>query len=59
MRRRQHVAAGRPQDAASVASLLITAEAVVADIPDEKPDTTPPMPDMGGGMGGGMPGMGM
>ncbi len=47
------------QDAASVASLLITAEAVVADIPDEKPDTTPPMPDMGGGMGGGMPGMGM
>ena len=46
------------QDAASVASLLITAEAVVADIPDEKPET-PPMPDMGGGMGGGMPGMGM
>ena len=50
------------QDAASVAGLLITAEAVIADLPDEKSDAAPPaMPDMGGmgGMGGGMPGMGM
>ena len=50
------------QDAASVAGLLITAEAVIADIPEEKKDM-PPMPDMGGGgmggMGGGMPGMDM
>ncbi len=35
------------QDAASVASLLITTEAMVAEVP--KPDA-PPMP--GGGMGG-------
>ena len=46
------------QDSASVAGLLITAEAVIADLPDEKKDM-PPMPDMGGGMGGGMPGMDM
>ena len=50
------------QDAASVAGLLITAEAVIADIPEEKKDM-PSMPDMGGGgmggMGGGMPGMDM
>ena len=49
------------QDSASVAGLLITAEAVIADLPEEKKDT-PPMPDMGGmgGMGGGgMPGMDM
>jgi len=50
------------QDAASVAGLLITAEAVIADIPEEKKDM-PPMPDMSGGgmggMGGGMPGMDM
>ena len=47
------------QDAASVAGLLITAEAVVADAPEEKTDTPtpPPMPDMGGM--GGMGGMGM
>ena len=44
------------QDSASVAGLLITAEAVIADLPEEKKDI-PPMPDMGG-MGGGMPGMG-
>ena len=50
------------QDSASVAGLLVTAEAVIADLPEEKKDT-PPMPDMGGGgmggMGGGMPGMDM
>jgi len=45
------------QDAASVASLLITTEAAVADTPDEKgAGGMPAMPDMGGmgGMGGGM-----
>ena len=50
------------QDSASVAGLLITAEAAIADKPEEKKDM-PPMPDMGGGgmggMGGGMPGMDM
>jgi len=44
------------EDAASVASLLITTEAMVAEIPEDKP-AMPPMPDMGGGMGG-MGGMG-
>ncbi|MGI9592419.1 MAG: chaperonin GroEL, partial [Myxococcota bacterium] len=43
------------QNAASVASLLLTTEAMVAEKPDEKGGG---MPDMGG-MGGGMPGMGM
>jgi len=37
------------QNAASVASLLLTTEAMVAEAPDEKGDA-------GGGMGGGMPG---
>ena len=49
------------QDSASVAGLLITAEAVIADLPEDKKDM-PSMPDMGGGMGGmggGMPGMDM
>ncbi len=43
------------QDAASVAGLLITTEAMVADIPEDK-SAMPAMPDMGGmgGMGGGM-----
>lgn len=43
------------QDAASVAGLLITTEAMVAEIPDDKP-AAGGMPDMGamGGMGGGM-----
>ena len=40
--------------AASVAGLLITTEAMVADAPEDK---APAMPDMGGGMGG-MGGMG-
>jgi len=41
------------QDAASVASLMITTEAMVADIPEDKA-AAPAMPDMGGmgGMGG-------
>jgi chaperonin GroEL len=37
------------QDAASVASLLVTTEAMVAELPKDKP-AMPPMP--GGGMGG-------
>ncbi len=39
------------QNAASIASLLLTTESIVTDIPEE----TPPMPM--GGAGGGMPGM--
>jgi chaperonin GroEL len=41
------------QDAASVAGLLITTEAMIADAPEDKA-AMPPMPDMGGmgGMGG-------
>jgi chaperonin GroEL len=45
------------QNAASVASLLLTTEAMVAEKPEEKGGGGG-MPDMGG-MGGGMPGMGM
>jgi chaperonin GroEL len=42
------------QDAASVAGLLVTTEAMVAEAPREKP-AAPPMPGGGmGGMGGGM-----
>jgi chaperonin GroEL len=41
------------QDASSVAGLLITTEATVAEIPDDSPAGGPAMPDMGG-MGGGM-----
>ncbi len=37
------------QNAASIAGLLVTTEAMIAEIPEEKP--APPMPDMGG-MGG-------
>ena len=39
------------QSAASVAGLMITTEAMISEIPEEKPA---PMPDMGGmgGMGG-------
>ncbi len=43
------------QNAASIAGLILTTEALVA----ERPEKTPPMPAGGpGGMGGGMPGMG-
>jgi len=44
------------QNAVSVASLLLTTEATVSDLPVESAPATP-MPDMGGM--GGMPGMGM
>ena len=42
------------QNAGSIASLLLTTEALVADIPEEKPAAAPAAPDMGGmgGMGG-------
>lgn len=44
-------------DAQSVAALLMTAEAMVTDLPEEEAPAGPPMG--GGGMGGmgGMPGM--
>ncbi|MEW4468729.1 chaperonin GroEL [Parasphingorhabdus sp. JC815] len=45
------------QDASSVAGLLITTEAAIAEVPEEKPAAGGGMPDMGG-MGGGMGGMG-
>ena len=41
------------QNAASAASMLLTTEAVVTDLPDKKDNMGMP-----GGMGGGMPGMG-
>ncbi len=41
------------QDAASVAGLLITTEATVAELPEDNAPAAPAMPDMGG-MGGGM-----
>jgi chaperonin GroEL len=41
------------QNAGSVASLMLTTEAMVAEKPEEKPEMMP-----GGGMGGGMGGMG-
>ena len=44
------------QDASSIASLLITTEAMVADKPEPKGSAAPAMPDMGGT--GGMGGMG-
>jgi chaperonin GroEL len=43
------------QDAASVASLIITTEAIITDKPSDKEDA---MPGRGGGMGGGMGDMG-
>ena len=39
------------QNAASIAGLMITTEAMVAEMPDDKAAAMPPMPDMGG-MGG-------
>jgi chaperonin GroEL len=41
------------QNASSIASLLLTTEALVSEIPEEKPEP------QGGGHGGGMPGGGM
>ncbi|MEE9584642.1 MAG: chaperonin GroEL [Candidatus Brocadiales bacterium] len=51
------------QNGASIAALLLTTDALVGEIPEEKPAAPMPggMPGMGGGMpgmGGGMPGMG-
>ncbi|MEE3196945.1 MAG: chaperonin GroEL [Pseudomonadota bacterium] len=40
------------QNAASVAGLLLTTEAMVAEQPKDEAAAAPPMPDMGGGMGG-------
>ncbi len=45
------------QDAASIAGLLVTTEAMVAEIPEKKGAAPAGMPDMGGM--GGMGGMGM
>jgi len=45
------------QNAASVAALLLTTEAMVAEKPDEKGDAMGGMPPGMGGMGGGMGGM--
>ncbi len=45
------------QDAASVAGLLVTTEAMIADKPEKPGAGAPAMPDMGGM--GGMGGMGM
>jgi chaperonin GroEL len=42
------------QNAGSVSSLMLTTQAMIADIPEEKGAGVPAMP---GGMGGGMPGM--
>ena len=40
------------QNASSIASLLLTTEAMIADIPEEKKDNPMPPGGMGGGMGG-------
>ncbi len=44
------------ENAASVASIMLTTECLITDKPEEKKDMMPPMPG-GGGYGGGMPGM--
>ncbi|MFC1692065.1 chaperonin GroEL [Candidatus Latescibacterota bacterium] len=41
------------ENAASISSLLLTTEAVIADLPEDKPEM-PAGPPPGGGMGGGM-----
>jgi len=49
------------QNAASIASLLLTTEALITDLPEDEDAAGGGMPGMGGGMGGmggGMPGMG-
>jgi chaperonin GroEL len=43
------------QNASSIASLMLTTEALITDKPEENQPAMPAMP--GGGMGGGMPGM--
>ncbi|MBN1563782.1 MAG: hypothetical protein JXA10_08080, partial [Anaerolineae bacterium] len=46
------VTKGALENAASIAAMILTTEALITDIPEPEP----PMPP-GGGMGGGMPGM--
>lgn len=46
------------ENAASIASMLLTTEAVITEKPEPK-SAAPAMPGGMGGMGGGMPGMGM
>ena len=46
------------QNAASIAGLMLTTEALVSEIPDEDKKSVGGGGDMGGGMGGGMGGMG-
>ena len=43
------------ENAASIAAMILTTEALVTEKPE--PEAPMPPPDMGGGMGGGMPGM--
>lgn len=45
------------QNAASIAGLLLTTEATISEIPQEKKDAPAAHPGMGGGMPGGMGGM--
>ena len=45
------------ENAASIASLLLTTEAVISDIKEDKPEMTGGGMGGVGGMGGGMPGM--
>ena len=40
------------QNAASVASLMLTTEVMITDLPEEKGGGMPPMPGGMGGMGG-------
>ncbi len=45
------------ENAASVASIMLTTECLITDKPEEKKDMMPPPMPGGGGYGGGMPGM--
>jgi chaperonin GroEL len=45
------------QNAASIAGMLLTTEALITEIPEEKKEAGHAHGGMGGGMGGGMPGM--
>ncbi|MEJ2411371.1 MAG: chaperonin GroEL [Anaerolineales bacterium] len=49
------VTRGALENAASIAAMILTTEALIADEPKDEPDMGPG--GMGGGMGGGMPGM--
>ena len=48
------VTRGALENAASIAAMILTTEALIADEPKDEPDMTP---GAMGGMGGGMPGM--